>query len=93
MPHTRTRWTVFRQHPNAAEGDRRFRSGQLCDEEYHGIDALICQQERKKGRQCEYVIAPEKVCKLRRRAAKQSPDYLFDDPGQADRGKTPGFFP
>jgi len=41
-----------------------------------------------------YVIAPEKLVHITpEEAAKQSPDYLFEGPGQADRATAAGFSP
>src|ERR1700681_4187802 len=52
----------------------------FADEEDHGIDALIFVNKSGQRQAVRYVIAPEKLVHITPEvAAKQSPDYLFDD--------------
>ena len=52
----------------------------FADEEYHGINAFIFVNKSGQRQAVRYVIAPEKLVHITaEEAAKQTPDYLFDD--------------
>ena len=52
----------------------------FADEEYHGIDAFIFVNKSGQKQAVRYIIAPEKVVHITpEEAAKQTPNYLFDD--------------
>jgi catalase len=52
----------------------------FADEEYHGIDAFIFVNKSGKRQAVRYLIEPEKVVHITpEEAAKQSPNYLFDE--------------
>src|SRR5580658_709610 len=71
----------FASHPNAprAIGSLPIPDS-FADEEYHGIDAFIFVNKSGQRQAVRYVIAPEKLVHITpEEAAKQSPDYLFDD--------------
>jgi catalase len=52
----------------------------FADEEYHGIDAFIFVSKNGQRQAVRYVIAPEKLMHITpEEAAKQTPNYLFDE--------------
>ena len=71
----------FASHPNALKAIGSLPiPDSFADEEYHGIDAFIFVSKSGQRQAVRYVIAPEKVVHITpEEAAKQSPDYLFDD--------------
>src|SRR3984885_8626561 len=71
----------FGSHPNAPKAIGSLPIPDIfADEEYHGIDAFIFVNKSGQRQAVRYVIAPEKLVHLTpEQAAKQSPDYLFDD--------------
>jgi catalase len=71
----------FASHPNAPKAIGSLSiPDSFADEEYHGIDAFIFVSKSGQRQAVRYVIAPEKLVHITpEEAAKQSPDYLFDD--------------
>jgi catalase len=71
----------FASHPNAPKAIGSLPiPDSFADEEYHGIDAFIFVNKSGQRQAIRYVIAPEKLVHITpEEAAKQSPDYLFDD--------------
>jgi catalase len=71
----------FASHPNAPKAIGSLPiPDSFADEEYHGIDAFIFVNKSGQRQAVRYVIAPEKLVHItQEEAAKQSPDYLFDD--------------
>jgi catalase len=71
----------FAGHPNAPKAIGSLPiPDSFADEEYHGIDAFIFVNKSGQRQAVRYVIAPEKLVHITpEEAAKQSPDYLFDD--------------
>jgi catalase len=52
----------------------------FADEEYHGVDAFIFVNKSGQRQAVRYLIEPEKVAHITSdQAAKESPNYLFDD--------------
>ena len=74
----------FAGHPNAPKAIGSLPiPDSFADEEYHGIDAFIFVNKSGRKQAVRYVIAPEKLVHITpEEAAKQSPDYLFDDLAQ-----------
>ena len=71
----------FASHPNApkALGSLSIPDS-FADEEYHGIDAFIFVNKNGQRQAVRYLIVPEKLVHITpEEAARQSPDYLFDD--------------
>jgi catalase len=79
----------FASHPNAPKAIGSLPvPDSFADEEYHGIDAFIFVNKSGQRQAVRYVIAPEKVVHISpEEAAKQSPDYLFDDLAKRIAGK------
>src|ERR1700675_3881421 len=71
----------FASHPNAPKAIGSLPiPDSFADEEYHGIDAFIFVSKSGQRQAVRYVIAPEKLVHIApEEAAKQSPNYLFDD--------------
>jgi catalase len=71
----------FASHPNAPKAIGSLPiPDSFADEEYHGIDAFIFVSKSGQRQAVRYVIAPQKLVHMTpEEAAKQSPDYLFDD--------------
>ena len=71
----------FASHPNAPKAIGSLPiPDSFADEEYHGIDAFIFVSKSGERQAVRYVIAPEKLAHITpEEAAKQSPDFLFDD--------------
>ena len=71
----------FASHPNAPKAIGSLQiPDSFADEEYHGIDAFIFVNKSGKRQAVRYLIVPEKLVHLTPGdAAKQSPNFLFDD--------------
>jgi len=71
----------FAGHPNAPKAIGSLPiPDSFADEEYHGIDAFIFVNKSGQRQAVRYVIAPEKLVHITpEEAAKQSPDFLFDE--------------
>ena len=71
----------FASHPNAPKAIGSLPiPDSFADEEYHGIDAFIFVSKSGQRQAVRYVIAPEKLVHITaEEAAKQSPDFLFND--------------
>ena len=71
----------FASHPNAPKAIGSLPiPDSFADEEYHGIDAFIFVNKSGQRQAVRYVIAPEKLVHITpEEAAKQPPNYLFDD--------------
>src|SRR5580698_5663404 len=80
-PHPNKVEQFFGSHPNAPKAIGSLPiPDSFADEEYHGIDAFIFVNKNGQRQAVRYVIAPEKVVHITpEEAAKQSPNYLFDD--------------
>jgi catalase len=80
-PHPTKLEQFFGSHPNAPKAIGSLPiPDSFADEEYHGIDAFIFVNKSGQRQAVRYVIAPEKLVHITpEEAAKQSPDYLFDD--------------
>jgi catalase len=70
----------FASHPNAPKAIGSLPiPDSFADEEYHGIDAFVFVNKSGQRQAVRYVIAPEKVVHITpEEAAKEPPDYLFD---------------
>jgi catalase len=71
----------FAAHPNAPKAIGSLPiPDSFADEEYHGIDAFIFVSKSGQRQAVRYVIAPEKLVHITaEEAAKQPPNFLFDD--------------
>jgi catalase len=71
----------FGSHPNAPKAIGSLPiPDSFADEEYHGIDAFIFVSKSGQRQAVRYLVVPEKLVHITpEEAAKQSPDYLFDD--------------
>jgi catalase len=71
----------FASHPNAPKAIGSLPiPDSFADEEYHGIDAFIFVNKSGQRQAVRYLIAPEKLLHITpEEAAKQSPDFLFDE--------------
>jgi catalase len=71
----------FASHPNAPKALGSLAvPDSFAHEEYHGIDAFILVSKSGQRQAVRYLIVPEKLVHIApEKAAKQSPDYLFDD--------------
>ena len=80
-PHPNKLEQFFGSHPNAPKAIGSLPiPDSFADEEYHGIDAFIFVNKSGQRQAVRYVIAPEKVVHISaEEAAKQPPNYLFDD--------------
>jgi catalase len=80
-PHPNKVEQFFGTHPNAPKAIGSLPiPDSFADEEYHGIDAFIFVNKSGQKQAVRYVIAPEKVVHITaEEAAKQAPNYLFDD--------------
>jgi catalase len=83
-PHPSKLEQFFGSHPNAPKAIGSLPiPDSFADEEYHGIDAFILVNKSGQRQAVRYVIAPEKVVHITpEEAAKQPPNYLFDDLGK-----------
>jgi len=80
-PHPTKLEQFFGSHPNAPKAIGSLPiPDSFADEEYRGIDAFIFVNKSGQRQAVRYVIAPEKLVHITpEEAAKQSPNYLFDD--------------
>jgi catalase len=80
-PHPTKLEQFFAGHPQAPKAIGSLPiPDSFADEEYHGIDAFFFVSKSGQRQAVRYVIAPEKLVHITpEEAAKQSPDYLFDD--------------
>jgi catalase len=71
----------FATHPNAPKALGTLATpDSFADEEYHGIDAFIFVSKSGQRQAVRYLVVPEKLVHLTpEEAAKQSPDFLFDE--------------
>jgi catalase len=71
----------FASHPNAPKAIGSLPiPDSFADEEYHGIDAFIFVSKSGQRQAVRYLIVPEKLVHITpEEAAKQSPNFLFDD--------------
>ena len=71
----------FAGHPNAPKAIGALPiPDSFADEEYHGIDAFILVSKSGQRQAVRYLVVPEKLVHLTPEvAAKQSPDFLFDE--------------
>jgi catalase len=71
----------FAGHPNAPKAIGSLPiPDSFADEEYHGIDAFIFVSKSGQKQAVRYLIVPEKLVHLTpEQAAKQPPDFLFDE--------------
>ncbi len=69
----------FASHPPKAIGSLPIPDS-FADEEYHGIDAFIFVSKSGQRQAVRYLLVPEKLVHVTpEEAAKQAPDFLFDD--------------
>ena len=80
-PHPNKVEQFFGSHPNAPKAIGSLPiPDSFADEEYHGIDAFIFVNRSGQRQAVRYLIVPEKLVHITpEEAAKQSPNYLFDD--------------
>src|SRR5258707_6556635 len=71
----------FANHPNAPKAIGSLPiPDSFPDEQYHGIDAFIFVSKSGQRQAVRYLIVPEKLVHITpEEAAKQSPNFLFDD--------------
>src|SRR5579862_4912640 len=71
----------FASHPNAPKAIGSLPiPDSFADEEYHGIDAFIFVSKTGQRQAVRYLIVPEKLVHITpEEAAKQPPNYLFDE--------------
>jgi catalase len=71
----------FAGHPNAPKAIGSLSiPDSFADEEYHGIDAFIFVNKHGQRQAVRYLVVPEKLVHITpEEAAKQSPDFLFDE--------------
>src|SRR5258707_15408278 len=64
----------------------------FADEEYHGIHAFIFVSKSGQRQAVRYLLGPEKLVHVTpEEAAKQAPDFLFDDLAKRTARKPRGF--
>src|ERR1700751_5578728 len=80
-PHPTKLEQFFGSHPNAPKAIGSLPiPDSFADEEYHGIDAFIFVNKNGQRHAVRYLVVPEKLVHITpEEAAKQSPDYLFDE--------------
>ena len=80
-PHPTKLEQFFAGHPNAPKAIGSLPiPDSFADEEYHGIDAFIFVNGSGQRQAVRYLIAPQKLVHITPEdAARQSPDFLFDD--------------
>jgi catalase len=83
-PHPNKVEQFFGSHPNAPKAIGSLPiPDSFADEEYHGIDAFIFVNKSGQRQAVRYIVAPEKLVHITaEEAAKQPPNYLFDDLAQ-----------
>ena len=71
----------FAGHPNAPKALGTLAvPDSFAHEEYHGIDAFVFVNKNGQRQAVRYLVVPENVVHITpEQAAKQSPDFLFDD--------------
>jgi catalase len=71
----------FASHPNAPKAIGSLPiPDSFADEEYHGINAFIFVSKSGQRQAVRYLVVPEKLVHITpEEAARQPPDYLFDD--------------
>src|SRR5258708_4469471 len=71
----------FASHPNAPKAIGSLPiPDSFADEEYHGIDAFIFVNKAGQRQAVRYLVVPEKLVHITpEEAAKQPPNYLFDE--------------
>jgi catalase len=71
----------FAAHPNAPKAIGSLQiPDSFADEEYHGIDAFIFVNKAGHRQAVRYLVVPEKLVHITpEAAAKQSPNFLFDE--------------
>jgi catalase len=71
----------FASHPNAPKAIGSLPiPDSFADEEYHGINAFIFVSKSGQRQAVRYLVVPEKLVHISpEEAAKQSPDFLFDE--------------
>ena len=71
----------FASHPNAPKAIGSLPiPDSFADEEYHGIDAFIFISKGGQRQAVRYLVVPEKLVHITpEEAAKQSPNFLFDE--------------
>jgi catalase len=71
----------FASHPNAPKAIGSLPiPDSFADEEYHGIDAFIFVNKSGQRQAVRYLVVPEKLVHITpEEAARQPPDFLFDD--------------
>jgi catalase len=71
----------FGNHPNAPKAIGSLPiPDSFADEEYHGIDAFVFVNKSGQRQAVRYLVVPEKLVHITpEEAARQSPDYLFDE--------------
>src|SRR5450631_2677494 len=80
-PHPNKVEQFFGSHPNAPKAIGALPiPDSFADEEYHGIDAFIFVSKSGQRQAVRYFVVPEKLVHITpEEAAKQSPDFLFDE--------------
>src|SRR6202171_5623239 len=80
-PHPNKVEQFFASHPNAPKALGTLAiPDSFADEEYHGIDAFIFVSKSGQRQAVRYLITPEKLVHITpEEAAKQPPNFLFDD--------------
>ena len=80
-PHPTRLEQFFGSHPQAPKAIGSLPiPDSFADEEYHGIDAFVFVNKSGQKQAVRYIIAPEKVVHITpEEAAKQTPNFLFDD--------------
>jgi catalase len=83
-PHPTKLEQFFGAHPNAPKAIGSLPiPDSFADEEYHGIDAFIFVNKRGQRQAVRYLVVPQKVVHITPEdAAKQPPNYLFDELAQ-----------
>jgi len=83
----------FASHPNAPQAIGSLPiPDSFVDEEYHGIDAFIFVSKSGQRQAVRYLVVPEKLVHITPdEAAKQSPDFLFDELARRIAQKPVGF--
>src|SRR6266446_8911056 len=80
-PHPNKVEQFFASHPNVPKAIGSLPiPDSFADEEYHGIDAFIFVSKSGQRQAVRYFVVPEKLVHITpEEAAKQSPNYLFDE--------------
>jgi catalase len=80
-PHPTKLEQFFGGHPNAPKAIGSLSiPDSFADEEYHGINAFVFVSKSGQRQAVRYLIGPEKLVHITpEEAAKQSPNYLFDE--------------